>query len=100
MRPRSVRVEGFLPVWGGFSSRIGLKPSTHQDTDPTDQVIDDRLSPGRPADHEHALPNSPPYRDRTHPPYHHPPHISPKSRLFPQITPHIEQQNPIPGVSP
>jgi hypothetical protein len=47
------------------------------------------------------LPDSPPYRDRTHPPYHHPhPHnISPKSRLFPQITPHIKQQNPISGAN-
>ena len=84
----SVRVEGFLPVWGGFSSRTGLKPSPHQTQtppNPTDQVMDDCVSPGRPAEREHVLSKSPLYRDRTHPQYHHPhPHISQKSRITPQ----------------
>ena len=33
---RSVRMEGFLPVWGGFSSRSGVKPSLHQSDRPTE----------------------------------------------------------------
>ena len=56
--PRSVRVEGFLPVWGGFSSLTGLKPSSHQTqtpSNPTDQVMDDCVSLGRPAEREHIL---------------------------------------------
>ena len=62
----SVRVEGFLPVWGGFSSRTGLKPSPHQTQtppNPTGQVMDDCVSPGRPADRERMLSKSPLYRD-------------------------------------
>ena len=107
VRPRSVWVEGFLPVRGGFSSPTALKPSTHQDTDPTDQVMDDCVSPGRPADRGHvpveepAVPRPhPPAVPRPHPPAAPPPHISPKSRSFPQITPHIDRQNPISGDNP
>ena len=51
-------VEGFLPVRGGFSSRTALKPSTHRTPtppNPTDRVMDDCVSLGRPADREHVL---------------------------------------------
>jgi hypothetical protein len=56
--PRCVRVKGFLPVRGGFSSRTALKPSTHRTPtppNPTDRVTDDCVSLGRPADREHVL---------------------------------------------
>jgi hypothetical protein len=72
--------------------------------------MDDRLSPvGQPnantlwtfeMSNPHALPNSPPHRDRTHPQYHHPTHTSARRAGYsPQITPHIEQQNPIWGAT-
>ena len=49
--PRSVRVEGFLPVWGGFSSLTGLKPS--RPTRAPHRPMDDCVSL-RPAEREHS----------------------------------------------
>ena len=97
----SVRVEGFLPVWGGFSSLTGLKPSpdqTQTPPNPTDQVMDDCVSPGRPAEREHVLSKSPLYRDHTHPAVPPPPptHQSEEpdnpSRCW--FSPRIRPENP------
>jgi hypothetical protein len=86
--PGSVRVEGFLPVWGGVSSPIGLKPSTHPDTDPTDQVTDDCVSPGRPADREHVP------AEKSAVPRPHPPAVPPPAPAHQSEEPVIPSDHP------